>query len=182
MKESLRFPLLALLRWLFPAISFNQRPYPLLEMVVWGLRQRLSKNRHIPWPVHPTTQIIDHKKIKLGNLAPGISMGCFIDARNGIEFGENVWIGPKVSIISMDHDLCDYDKYLVDKPIMIGKDSLLTNGCTILPGVLLGEHTIVAAGAVVTKSFPDGNQLLAGVPAKMIKKLDAYTGKTFPER
>jgi len=176
----LRWFLLQIVRVLFPAISFKHREYPLLQMVIWGIRQKFSCNAAIPWPVHPTTQIIDHRKIKLGTLAPGISIGCFIDARNGIEFGENVWIGPKVSIISMDHDLCDYDRYVPDSPIVIGKNSLLTNGCTILPGVVLGDHTVVAAGAVVTQSFPEGNQLLAGVPARVIKILDDYKGRSNP--
>jgi acetyltransferase-like isoleucine patch superfamily enzyme len=46
----------------------------------------------------------------------------------------------------------------------------------ILPGVELGPHTILAAGAVVTKSFKEGNQVLAGVPAQVVKKLDVYQG------
>jgi acetyltransferase-like isoleucine patch superfamily enzyme len=42
----------------------------------------------------------------------------------------------------------------------------------ILPGVVLGDHTIVGAGAVVTKSFPEGYCIIAGVPAKVIKTID----------
>lgn len=41
----------------------------------------------------------------------------------------------------------------------------------ILPGVHLGDHTIVGAGSVVTRSFPEGNIIIAGVPAKKIKDL-----------
>jgi acetyltransferase-like isoleucine patch superfamily enzyme len=75
----------------------------------------------------------------------------------------------------MNHNLIDYNQYDIDEPIRIGRNSLLTAGCIILPGVQLGEHTVVAAGAVVTKSFPEGNQLLAGVPASIVKKLGQYT-------
>ena len=67
-------------------------------------------------------------------------------------------------------------KYETAKPIIIGKNSLLTANCVVLPEVELGEHTIVAAGAVVTKSFLKGNQVLGGVPAKVIKKLSPYQG------
>ena len=42
----------------------------------------------------------------------------------------------------------------------------------ILPGVVLGPHTVVAAGAVVTKSFEEGYCVIGGTPAKMIKKIE----------
>ncbi len=139
-----------------------------------GVRQKFSRNRSVKWPVHFTSVIIEPKKIKPGTKAPGFSMGCFIDGRNGIEIGENVWIGPRVSLISQNHDENDYTKYVKASPIIIGKNSLLTANCVILPEVELGEHTIVAAGAVVTKSFKEGNQIIGGVPAKVIKKLADY--------
>ncbi len=101
-------------------------------------------------------------------------LGCYIDGRNGIVLGDNVWIGPRVSIISMDHNLLNYNHYKVEKPVVIGRDSLLTTNSIILPGVELGPHTVVAAGAVVTKSFLEGNQVLAGNPARVIRKLDSY--------
>lgn len=41
----------------------------------------------------------------------------------------------------------------------------------ILPGVTLGNHTIVGAGSVVTKSFPEGNCVIVGNPGRVIKKL-----------
>ena len=41
----------------------------------------------------------------------------------------------------------------------------------ILPGVVLGEHTVVGAGSIVTKSFPEGYCVIAGNPAKIIRKI-----------
>lgn len=46
---------------------------------------------------------------------------------------------------------------------------------TVLPGVVLGDHTVVGAGSVVTKSFPEGWQVIAGNPAKVIHKLEKPT-------
>ena len=61
--------------------------------------------------------------------------------------------------------------------VVIGDNCWIATGVTILSGVTLGPHTIVAAGSVITKSFPDGNQMLGGVPAKVIKKIDQYSEK-----
>ena len=48
----------------------------------------------------------------------------------------------------------------------------------ILPGVSLGDHTIVGAGSVVTKSFQEGNCVIAGNPAKVIRYLNESDGRT----
>ena len=104
-------------------------------------------------------------------------MGCHIDGRNGIVFGKNVWVGPRVSIISMNHDVNNYHEYIEGGPVEIGDNCWLGANATVLPGVKLGGHTVVAAGSVVTRSFPEENQVLAGVPAVRVKRLDEYRGQ-----
>ena len=89
---------------------------------------------------------------------------------------ENVWVGPYVRLISMNHDLLDYQSYVEAAPIRVARDTWIGAGATILASVHLGPHTVVAAGAVVSNSFPDGNQVLAGNPARVVKKLDDYRG------
>jgi acetyltransferase-like isoleucine patch superfamily enzyme len=160
-------------RWAYP--GFDYFGYPLRKLMKCFIAQKLFRiNSHVPWPVNWTSEVKGHEKIIRGTETPGSTLGCYIDGRNGIELGDNVWIGPKVSIISMNHDLLDYNSYKSVGPIRIGRDSLLACGCIILPGIELGSHTVVAAGAIVTKSFPEGNQLLAGNPAVVVKKLDDY--------
>lgn len=138
------------------------------------IQKVLRHNAHVPWPAHWTSTVKAPEKIRRGTRFPGLSAGCHIDGRNGIEFDENVWMGPGVSIISMNHDLNRYDQYVSAPPIRIGRNCWLGAKAVILPSVTLGEHTVVAAGAVVTTSFPDGNQVLAGVPARVVKHLPEY--------
>lgn len=158
--------------------SFSNRNFSsktLLQAIFF--QKVLRINSHVPWPVHRTSVVVDPKRIQKGTRCPGLSMGCYLDGRNGIIFGENVWLGPRVSIISMNHDLYDYEKYVVNDPIVIGSDCWLATGCIILPGVRLGSHVIVAAGAVVTQSFEENNIVLGGVPAKIIKRIERYSSK-----
>ncbi|WP_322629714.1 acyltransferase [Halothiobacillus sp.] len=142
----------------------------------WMMQKLLRVNSQVPWPVHPTSKVIRPERIERGTRTPGLSMCCHIDGRNGIKLGRNVWIGPRVSIISMNHDVRDYRKYIEGDPIVIGDNCWLAANCVILPGVIIGPHTIVAAGAVVTRSFKEGDQILAGVPAKVVKTIDEYDG------
>ena len=77
------------------------------------------------------------------------------------------------SIATNNHDF--YDRaVLTCKPVHIKRNAWIGIGSTILPGVTIGENAIVAAGAVVTKDVPD-NAMVGGVPAKIIKMLDAST-------
>lgn len=147
----------------------NYNPFTLLNYLFY--QKILRINGRISWPVHRTSIVISPEKIQKGTRNPGMSMGCYIDGRNGIVFGKNVWIGPKVSIISMNHDLHDYEKYIKTDPIEIGDDCWLGANSIILPNVKLGKHIVVAAGAVVTKSFTDNNIVIGGNPAKVIKTL-----------
>ncbi|NOX63645.1 MAG: acyltransferase [Chloroflexi bacterium] len=147
-------------------------PRLLLKHVI--LQKVLRINAHVPWPVHWTTHVIAPENIQRGTRAPGLSHGCHLDARNGIIFGKNVWVGPRVSIISMNHDICNYHRYQPAQPIVIGDNCWLGANAIILPGVRLGNHVVVAAGAVVTHSFTEDDILLAGIPARIIKRLPPY--------
>lgn len=157
--------------------EFASKPFPATLLMKHIIIQKIFRiNSEANWPVHRTSKIVAAKNIKSGTRAPGLAIGCYLDGRNGIILEENVWIGPRVSIISKNHSENNYKEYIKDDPVIIKKNCWLATNCIILPSVILGEHTIVAAGALVTKSFPEGNQVLAGVPAKPIKKLDNYQG------
>ena len=82
-------------------------------------------------------------------------------------------MGPGVKLISANHDLLNFDIHTKNEPIEIGDNCWISANAVILPGVKLGNHVVVAAGAVVTKSFSD-NCLIGGVSARVIKELDDY--------
>lgn len=157
--------------------GFGSTAFSLRVLLKYFFFQKiLGFNRNVPWPVHWTSNVKAPEKIQRGNRCPGMSMGCHIDGRNGIRIGNNVWVGPHVSIISMNHDVDDYAHFLEAGPIVIGDNCWLATNVVILPGVQLGAHTVVAAGSVVTKSFPHTDQLIGGVPARVLRKLDRYKG------
>lgn len=80
-----------------------------------------------------------------------------------------------MAIISANHDVYDYEQHVPCKPVVIGDDVWLGADVKVLPGVVIGQHVIVAAGAVVNHDLPD-NCIAAGVPAKVVKRLGPYRG------
>ncbi len=140
---------------------------------IWFFQKILGFNRRAYWPVSPTSRISDCDKIKIGiGTAPGLSPGCYIQGLNGIELGDYSLVGPNVCIVSASHSIFDYFEHEKCEPIRIGRYCWIGANSVVLPGVTLGDHTVVAAGAVVTESFPKGYCVVAGVPAKRIKSID----------
>lgn len=132
-------------------------------------------NRNVKFPVNFRTVIssnnIDFDPDDLNNFQ---HFGCYYQnfAAN-IKLGKGTYIAPNVGIITANHDINDLDKHSEGKSIIIGKKCWIGMNSIILPGVVLGDHTIVGAGSIVTKSFPNGNCVIAGNPAKIIKKIDS---------
>jgi len=94
----------------------------------------------------------------------------FLDL-GGITIEDEVLIGPKVSLVTEDHPVDPAGrKILIVKPIVIKRNAWIAAGATILPGVTVGENSVVAAGALVTKDVP-ANTVVVGVPAKIIKTI-----------
>lgn len=131
----------------------------------------LGHNRNVYWPVHQTSTVQNYKNIYCGiETCPGYSPGNYIQALGKIFIGDYTQIAPNVGIITGNHELTDNRKHLI-KNVKIGKYCWIGMGAIILPGVELGDYTIVAAGSIVTKSFTDGFQVIGGNPAKHIKHI-----------
>ncbi len=154
----------------------NQDFSPFILLKHLFIQKILRINSHVPWPVHPTSNISCIEKIDPGSRCPGLSPGCYIQAINGIILGKNVWIGANVGIISGNHSLNNYFQHLHDKPIKIGDNCWIGMNSVILPGVEIGNHVIIGAGSIVTHSF-ESNCVIAGNPARIIKRIKEYRGQ-----
>ena len=101
-----------------------------------------------------------------------INSGCKFQDQGGVYIGENSLIGHNVVLATLNHDMDPYHRAdLHPKPIHIGKRVWIGSGSMILPGITIGDNSIVGAGSIVTKDVPP-NVIVAGNPAKFIKNID----------
>ena len=103
----------------------------------------------------------------------GIAANAFIAVRGKVIIRKNTIIGPGVSIHAENHKFEDINTPIrlqgaSRKGIEIGEDCWIGSKVVILDGVKIGNHAIIAAGAVITKDIPD-YAIVGGVPAKVIK-------------
>jgi acetyltransferase-like isoleucine patch superfamily enzyme len=83
-----------------------------------------------------------------------------------------VQIGPRINLITENHPVNPSIRKDLDlNSILIKRNAWIGAGATILPGVTVGENTIVAAGAVVNRDVP-ANTIVGGVPAKFIRTIE----------
>ncbi|MBN2715975.1 MAG: acyltransferase [Deltaproteobacteria bacterium] len=120
----------------------------------------------------------DNGKIEIGNNV-GIS-GTTIYARKGIQIGDNTIIGANCKIVDNDfHAVCP--EHRIDREsqknniecreVRIGKNCFIGANSIILKGAIIADNSVVGAGSVVTKQFTEPRIMLAGNPARMIKRL-----------
>lgn len=134
------------------------------------LKFRLFGNK-IYWYKHKDCMVANARQIFVGvNCLIG-RPGNYIQGAGNVFIKDYVQFGPNVGILSANHDIYDQNKYN-NSPIVIGEYSWIGMNSIITAGVELGPRTIVGAGSIVTKSFPDGFCVIAGNPARLIKHLD----------
>ena len=102
-----------------------------------------------------------------------INAGCKFQDQGGIYIGDDALIGHNVVMATLNHDENPEKRAnLIAAPIKIGNKVWIGSNATILPGVTIGDGAIIAAGAVVTKDVEE-NSIVAGVPAKFVRKVKA---------
>ena len=134
-----------------------------------------------------------YRKFSLGNYSVVESYSCINNAVGDVIIGDhtrvglhNTVIGPVtignhvnlaqgITVTALNHNFAEKglridEQGVSTNPVTIGNDIWIGANAVILPGVTIGDHSVVAAGAVVTKDIPP-HTLVAGVPAKIIKEL-----------
>lgn len=109
-----------------------------------------------------------------------IGDGAMLDTRGGISLGDDVTISNRASIVT--HINVGYPNHPLQRAyptreaaVRIERGVYIGVGAIILPGVTVGRESVVAAGAVVTRSVPD-HTVVGGIPARFIKKVPFKRG------
>ena len=162
-------PVVAELHRTYKALHHLNHAEPLTEEFDEALKELFDGNVPAGLGLFAPVQIDFPKQMTFGNHVflnhsfTAMSIG-------GIEIGDNVQIGPHVTIVTDNHDF-DNRYILKCRTVRIGKNAWIGAGASIMPGVTIGENAVVAGGAVVTKDVP-ANAIVGGNPARVIKMLD----------
>ena len=100
----------------------------------------------------------------------GINFGCNFYSSISIEIGDNTLVGALVTIYDTNFHPVDESADTKSEPVKIGRHVWLGHGCTILPGVTIGDHAVIGSGSVVSRDVP-ARTLMAGNPAKPVREL-----------
>jgi hypothetical protein len=174
-------PVLILILGMFYEKRYLKSKYfnPQLGGFVWAFRSVWVKNilrlaKPLPWPSALSCYVSNAKNIvfhpdDLNNFqSPGTYFQNFSAC---IYIGKGTYIAPNVGLITSNHDTNDLERHQDGQDIHVGENCWIGMNAVVLPGVILGNRTIVAAGAVVVRSFPEGNIVIGGIPARELKRL-----------
>lgn len=118
------------------------------------------------------------KRVKIGANCH-INHDVFLLGRTGITIGNDVVLSARCMLLDAGldtHSLAGFDERRhIDGPIVVGDGAWVGAGAIILPGVNIGERSIVGAGSVVTKDVP-ARTVVAGNPARVIRSVDRQDG------
>jgi serine acetyltransferase len=121
----------------------------------------------------PGQQMASNPVVRIGDRCV-IGRGSHIIGHWSIDIGDDIQTGPYVYITDQNHTYLDPDEpvgrqWPVEAGVRIGSGSWLGANVVVLPGANIGEHVVVAAGAVVRGDVPD-RCVVAGVPARIVRR------------
>lgn len=159
------------LAWAFVNKTFFRFSPPYLKIFrIYRVFLTRLFGSHIEWDVslYPTA-IIDYPWNLTMNHRSSLGEKSWAYAMAPISIGELSCIGKDVYLLTGSHDIEKSTFDLVTKPIIIGNGCWIATAATVLPGVSIGDYSVVAANSVVCKDF-EKHSVVGGNPAKFIKK------------
>ncbi len=109
-----------------------------------------------------------------------INSCCQFQDQGGIYIGDGCLIGHSVILATLNHHLApERRQNLSHAPIRIGRGVWLGARATVLAGVTIGDHAVIAAGAVVTRDVP-ARAIVGGIPAKILRSIDDQRQSSSP--
>jgi maltose O-acetyltransferase len=125
-------------------------------------------------PISTSITVDPNASLTIGNkvfINYGVDIGC----TKNIKIGNDTKIGPLTNIIDSDFHKVEPSKDVTCKEIIIGNNVWIGRQCVILPGVTIGDNSVIAAGSIVTKDVPP-NVLVGGIPSRVIKEINIPDG------
>jgi acetyltransferase-like isoleucine patch superfamily enzyme len=99
------------------------------------------------------------------------NQGCNVAIHGGLTLGRHCLVAEEeVSFFDTNYHEVDQGSGVLSSPIVIGDNVWIGHGAIVLPGAIIGDHSVIAAGAVVRGEFP-ARSLIAGVPARLIRTI-----------
>jgi len=102
-----------------------------------------------------------------------VGRNCYFDLTDTVTLGDNVVVGHGSTFVTAEHAIGPAGRRagsVTARPIHVKVGSWIGANCTVLPGVVIGSGSVVAAGSVVAEDVPSGS-LVGGVPARILRAL-----------
>ena len=151
--------------------KFNSLPPEAME-------ERMAMNQELFGSCGKNVWIVPPMKLAVGKYI-SIGEGCYFNAGTTfiddwkIEIGKNCLFGPNVTLCTTGHPISPNHRMdgMYSFPIKIGNTCWIGANVIVLPGVTIGDNSVIGAGSVVTKDIP-ANVVAAGNPCHVLRKID----------
>lgn len=137
-----------------------------------------SLTLYFPFYAHPLDRL---------QIGQGVAISAFVHivANGGVSIGDNTIIASAVQITSSTHDyhIQPFRSQRTDAPVTIGRNVWIGAAAVVLPGITVGDDSVIGAGSVVTQDVPP-NTVVAGAPARVVRRLGQIgdpTGHSSPQ-
>lgn len=141
------------------------------------LMKRIFGKKTLAW-IEPPIYFCYGRHIKMGDYCY-VNVNCSFIDDGEIEIGDHTEFGPNVTVATVGHPIApQYRPLMYAEKVTIGKNCWIGASVTILPGVTIGDNSVIGAGSLVTKDIPP-NVVAFGAPCKVIREINEEDQKYY---